>query len=118
MDELVALYQRLIPGHSGIDPTLLASWLTYAVARHDGGTFGAVHDEAMCWYVAAFLHPLVQQGLIGVLSTGACGPAVLGKKEQPAKVEDNPFWMLYIDARDSRSESGPGIVTFGRLVVY
>lgn len=103
----LATYRALIPGHAGISDATVSAWLTMAARRHSSAAFGAVYEEAMVFFAASGLDPLVQSGQIGALTGNVCAPATNNTGKVAITQQDSIYWARYVDIRDTRSAAGP-----------
>lgn len=105
----LALYRALIPAHAMVPDATVTVWLEQAATAHDASKWGAVYGQAMVWWVADGIDPLVTAGLVGATVTG-CNSAV-ATTAVVATREDRPYWDRYQALLRSRAAGAPGVVT-------
>ena len=108
-------YRGLVPAHAGVDPSVVEAWLSAAARAHNAAVWGAVYVDAMVMWAAAHVWVGVKMGVIPILGGGGPDPCAVmipvdTDDGKPPKVEDSPYWALYLGYRRSRSGTGPMVV--------
>lgn len=123
----LALYRELVPEHSAVLDGTVSVWLALAVQRHTASAWGAKYNAAMVWWAAHGIQTTPGTGAPGAPPAGAAGPIVNQRDGDLSRTYATPssgaatpgsdadyrrttYGQRYLDARDSRADSGPFVV--------